>query len=583
MNWFFRPGVMISAWAALTMGILFLVLRPAWEGAPASRAIPRPVPEGDQEIVWLNAATNTIAWERFVTAIHSLQSNSALGLTVVDESNAFPAQTTAVPELAVTLRGSNSRLWFRWYKLTGELGSAEWVKALTRREPPPLAIIGGSSSDRARDLARALADSKTASPPLMLVTTATADEVEVDHRSRDLMTIHEKRSFRFCFTNHQMAKATSDFIWKQNDLRPDAQPVYLAYWKDNSYSKDLFDRFRQVIGEEEFGEQLRQLHLARRVTRRWAMLTGRIVVGGVPPGMELVGLVSEQLRQPVPFRHVEIPFSEGDFSRPNAWESKAAETLLEELNLHPSQRRPLLILPAGPQPARRFLRALVRTAPLEASRFVVTTGDAIDFNVICRDRKLTWHIQDLPFALLLFCHRNPVDPVAFRPDQSDHRPLQRLAGALAAVPGGPFQALPWLFSQPEELHPSLVLDYTDSPSLQASVSGGPTSTSTQDLLLYRDIVETVVEATFQQDGRLLDSADALRQALCDAVGKDGRPRFDLTGNLLSGVGEYIVCLRPIRANNRVLPRADLQVWNRSTDVDGTRRWVQIPIPRATPE
>src|SRR5207244_1901898 len=139
------------AWVALTLLALVLVLGPTWRGLPANRAVPRPVPPGDQEVVWLNAATNAVAWERFVAAIRLLENDPDLALQVVDDANAFPSQTITVPELAVAVRGCPGRLWFRWYKLTGDLDSGRWVQALIERDPPPLAIIGGGSSDRARD------------------------------------------------------------------------------------------------------------------------------------------------------------------------------------------------------------------------------------------------------------------------------------------------------------------------------------------------------------------------------------------------------------------------------------------------
>src|SRR5438874_3661675 len=118
MNWLFRPSVLVPAWVALTLGALVLLLGPTWKGLPANRALPQPVPAGDQEVVWLNAATSAVNWERFVAGIRLLQDDPELGLQVTDDGDAFPSQTTAVPELAVTVRGARGRLWFRWYKLT---------------------------------------------------------------------------------------------------------------------------------------------------------------------------------------------------------------------------------------------------------------------------------------------------------------------------------------------------------------------------------------------------------------------------------------------------------------------------------
>ena len=71
-----------------------------------------------------------------------------------------------------------------------------------------------------------------------------ADQVDVDNEPRDLMDLYPGRSFRFCFTNGQIAEAVTDFLWHQEDLRPDPGPVYLTFWEDDPYSEDLFNRFR---------------------------------------------------------------------------------------------------------------------------------------------------------------------------------------------------------------------------------------------------------------------------------------------------------------------------------------------------
>jgi hypothetical protein len=192
-----------------------------------------------------------------------------------------------------------------------------------------------------------------------------------------------------------------------------------------------------------------------------------------------------------------------------------------------------VVLPAAPQPARRFLRALLRIAPQDARRFVVATGDALDFNTIYRDRKLNWPILDLPVPVVFFCHRNPVDPLAFQPET-----------------GGE----------------------DNSPPDPA----GKTSTGTQDLLVYRDIVETVMEAAYSSTA-LRKNADELCQQLKSASLKDGRRRFTATGNQHSGSGEFVVCLRPVRSGDRTQPEARLQVWNRADFPQAGRKWARIPV------
>jgi hypothetical protein len=78
--------------------------------------------------------------------------------------------------------GRPGRVRVRWYKLTNDATADRWVQALAERDPPPLALIGGGSSDRAVDLARAMDAQETwrGDRPLLFITTATADEVPAE-------------------------------------------------------------------------------------------------------------------------------------------------------------------------------------------------------------------------------------------------------------------------------------------------------------------------------------------------------------------------------------------------------------------
>jgi hypothetical protein len=476
------------------------------------------VPEGDQEIVWLNAATSAVAWERFVTALRQVQSNRTDPGLEIDDANAFPPQTTTMPEVAVGRRGVRGRLWFRWCKLTGDLKIDDWVEALVRRRPPPLAVIGGSSSDRARDLAEKLRD-VAARPgalgmPLFLITTATADQVPAQDDPSQwvrLDGVYAGRTFRFCFSNRQMAQAVSDFIWSQDELRPDDAPMFLVAWKDDPYSLDLKEGFHDVLAEDRYLGQFLRRRAARAAVREWAWSAGLALAGGVPPGLDLGGVRGDEGQRPSPFWSIDIAHSVGTFNQPNRFEAEVASRLLQERSQHPDQRRPLLVVPATAQPARRFLRGLMRLAPGEAGRFVVAAGDAPDFNTVYRDRELTWPIQDLPFALVFFCHRNPVDPATFP---------------------------------------------------------GDAGTGVEDLRLYTDIVEATVEGAFAGGG-LVDGPDALAANLRGGP----NPRFDADGNRPSGTGEYVVYLRPERQNHRIAPRAQLRVYRAGPE--GGPRWTLV--------
>src|SRR5262249_54435647 len=147
--------------------------------------------------------------------------------------------------------------------------------------------------------------------------------------------------------------------------------------------------------------------------------------------------------------------SVGSFDRPNHFEMETAGHLCAEQARQPDQQRPLLLLGAQDKPTRRFLRGITRTSPEQPRRFVVGTGDAIGFNTIYSDRNVAWPVRDLPFDLVLFAHRTPVDSDAgFRP----------------RTPG-----------------PSSRLD------------GSAPTTSTDTLLLFQDIVTALGQAGWEGD------------------------------------------------------------------------------------
>lgn len=482
MRWLLRPSTLLLI-------SLVLAVAAGWVMLPAggdSRPQPKAVGEDEEEVVWLYSATSASAWERFVSAVRmSVEQHSNIKdphPVLVDYANAFPPQTTAVAELSLRFQYRPGRLVFRWYKLTSEWTVQEWIQALLARKKPPLAIIGGSSSDVALDMAAELnkqADRLGSRAPLLLITTATTVE---------LNRAYPGRTFRFCMNNQRMAEAVTDFIWSQSDLRPDRAPVYVPMWDDDPYSEDLTRRFLGTLK-------------------------------GSPTRPALQGPL------PTP-QH--IFSSVGSFERPNREEAATAEFIIDERLKNDKQQRPLLVLPAQTGPSRRFLRALVRTAPREARKFVVASGDALAFNTVYRDRNVTWPIQDLPFTLVLFYHRNPVDERAgFRP--MDDRVL-------------------------------------------GSQDGSRGASGTEDILQFVDIFEAVVRAVgIRGDDRTSHSIDAgiLRELLSGArydetgvcFNNSSPLLFDTDGDRRPGTGEHIVCIRPrVEQGGRVLPEAEFSVW-----------------------
>jgi len=539
----FRPSILIALSAAVVVGAVIVV----FQGSPAqSRPLPLPVRAGEHEIVWLYPATNAASWERFVAAVRRAVERLRRDRPGVqaDDQSAFPQQTAAVPEVSLSGDGLGPRFIFRWYKLTGAWKTCDWIEALLARQPPPLAIIGGNSSDSAYELATCLNRNAAKLPaqhrPLLLLTNATADKVapytedEVNRMASEetatvpMTQLYPGRTFRFCFTNKQMAAAVSDFIWGCDDLRPDKDPVYMAQWNDDSYSRDLIDGF---------GTALRQV-MARDLANQWTWMVNQLLFN-FPPG--LAGGIFPEQRLPtdpneersastfclgIPPALHRIDSSVGSFDTPNRYEAKVAGEMLDAL-LFQAQYRPLLIVAGQTQPSRRFLRGLVRGMPSLSKRvqIVVATGDAIAFNTVYRDRDVAWNIQDLPFALVFFCHRNPIDAAAgFR------------AG-----------------------------------SGKDSARDSTAETGTEDVLLFGDIVEALVQAGAPVMGAPCVDAAELTERLVEVQWNDDRigpgsagvPLFDREGQRRNGTGEHVVCLQPLwneDFKDRLLPCATLSVW-----------------------
>jgi hypothetical protein len=357
----------IVAAICLPVAVLATGVQLPYLDGPAGAPRPADVPDGDTEMAWLHTSTNGTTWERFVSGVVRAQSPDC-GLTV-DDTHAFSESTTGVPEVVVSRADRPGKLRIRWYKLTTDATTAHWVAALASRSPAPVALIGGGSSDRAADLAHAL-DARTdwrGVRPLLFMTTATADELSAadgsDATTR-LIDVYDDRSFRFCFTNRQMAEAVVDFVLRGRGRRADTggvgPPLVLsAVWLDDPFSTDLHARFLAALGPT-------------AKPRTW-----------------------------------EIPFSVGGFNLPNAYEMLAADGILAAARADPA-RPVLLVLPTVTQPARRLLRALIQAEPGLRDRLTVATGDGISVNALYRDGAFTWPVHALPVPLVLFTHSDPV-------------------------------------------------------------------------------------------------------------------------------------------------------------------------------
>jgi hypothetical protein len=460
-----------------------------------TRPRPEPVPKGDHEVVWLSYASNFATWERFIkgmdTAAQRLAKDPKAPKVDVDVNRAFPEESTAVPEVVLSVEGVSGKLHVRWCRLTANWKSINWIDVLLARDPPPLAIIGGSFSDAAIRQAAELQEKGTKlgkNAPIYFVAQATKTRLTRDVAPSPEAIPYQNRTFRCCFSNARLTESICDFIWRSEGLRPTCKEYYVPYWEDDRYSEDLRDQFNVILHSPPYERD-------------------------VTPDLFLPSILT----------------SIGTFDWPNREESETARKLLEHLRAQPSDSRPLLVLSGQLQPSRRFLRALSRLDPNVLPRFIAASGDVVSFNTIYRDRNVAWSIQDFPCDLVLFAHREPVS------EDAGFRTISKLPGPGMGV--------------------------------------GPASTATDDVLLYADMIEAILLATYREKEGLVASAGEMQEALrgvrWDAslgqVTLEGnKPRlFDDSGNREPGTGECIVWLHPVRSEGMLLPEAALRVYSRA--------------------
>ncbi|AWM36117.1 hypothetical protein GobsT_61160 [Gemmata obscuriglobus] len=490
--------------------------RSGWFGATAAE--PRPVPDGDLEIAWLHVPTSTDTWENFVWGMKRAEMSTLPTGLKVDDRQAFPTRTTAVPEIVLSRDGFAGKVHVRWYKITNDASYTTWAQALAARAPAPVAVIGGWSSDRARELAEALNGAPwPGQKPLLLLATATADAVypdednyAVDYQPPKLIDLYD-RSFRFCFTNKQMAGAITDFVFADPTLRPgpavwpelralaaaagdtwafpwladraagpQRMQAFAVAWKDDPYSLDLAQQFREAIAER--------------------------------------GAASRRVRLSVEASFV--PFSTGRFARPNPYEARIVDDILAHPGFPKRGERSVLVLPTVTAPARRVLSALAQGNPGVARRLVAVTGDGIPVNALFRDGEFAWPVRALPIPLVLFTHTDPLD---------------------FDEPGGPA--------------PPAGYELTPPPR------PGVGKHTTEDIRLFSVLIRVFAAGAYPDGaGRIVDGADQLAERL-----RGFSPAFfDPSGNRISGSGEHIVVLRPTPRVEGVVayPDAELEVWTR---------------------
>lgn len=495
----------------LPVAVLASGIEIPWLTGASNYAAPMSVPQGDQEVVWLHTTTHAGNWERFVSGVQRATMLHP-GMTV-DDSQAFREHSTAIPEVVIRQKGQSGRLRIRWYKISSFAQESQWVKALAERKPAPLAIIGGGSTDRARDLAQVMARQTTwqGERPLLLLTTATAESIAVDSSLEtnpsqgpgriNLMSIYPERTFRFCFGNRQMAEAMLDFIGSRPELRPQRLTGAIPSAVVSTLSAASTPAHRPIVLTVEWADDPFSLDLLNQINNELPdKLTSRV-------DLDLGSLSDTRV-----FRW-QVPFSVGGFIRPNSGEERVAREIQHVLNENRHERG-LLVLPTITAPARRLLHTLIESEPDIGRRVVVLNGDGIQLNHVLRDGDFAWPVSGLAVPMVLFTHNNPVA-------------WDSAVGSQA--PAG------------YELFPP---------------------TSTEDVLHSAEIIRVLVKAAYppnQTTGPVTDARQLAQRF------RDMPPAyFDSAGNRMAGTGEYIVLFKPVRSTDvtGLLNDALLEVWNR---------------------
>ncbi|MFO0968391.1 MAG: hypothetical protein U0793_22780 [Gemmataceae bacterium] len=530
----------VALLAVTLLAAWFLLLGSGmWEGAASGRV--KSVPAGHQEVAWIAPATGSDSWERLVASLNVLvaewEKQHGGPTFTLDLTNAFLHTTASIPEIGLRFGGPEQTLWIRWYKLSGENTPATWIDRLAARDTPPLAIIGGESTDRALAIAKALEAARPrwkGAAPLFLITTATAHRISPgEDRSHAvpprewplLMNVYRGRSFRYSFTNTRMVEALFDFLQENPHVCP-------------ARSSDP----AQFAGMVAQGDPLGCLATlsATGHTQPWFLFGVSWMDDGY--SRDMVSIALHQFREQMVnselgfFDETQVPYSAGGYQQVNASEARAVGALIASGSVRENSNF-ILVLPTGAQRVRRFVADFARQAPLETRRFVVVSGDSVSFNTVFRDRDTAWNILDVQTPLVFFTHRLPTSKAAgFHWQATDKEPGAR--------------------------------------------------SGTEDLLLDRDIMESLLLAAFD-GGKLLSDADQVARRLRRSVWLKGRihkhpegadegiPLFTEEGDRSSGTGEHIVWVQPLfDKGGRILQRANISIWG--VNAKDIHRWFIRP-------
>ncbi|HZZ80368.1 MAG TPA: hypothetical protein VFE62_17830 [Gemmataceae bacterium] len=508
----------------------------------------KPLDGNDQEIAFIEPATSIDEWGRLVTSLQLTEVNwprinPDLPVLKVSLADAFPALSADVPEVVFSFAGNPAqKLRLRWYKITGEHDAASWVRKLRERRRQPLAIVGGGTTGRAIKLAytlkKAYGDDPEQPAPALIFTTATSEKTT---SGKSLIHVYAGRTFRFSFTNERMVEALLQFVERRRVPEEDRSWAHNLWVNKNNDSATLAAVVAGMAGSGDYCQawvamqtfpylQPYAMHAVTWQDERYSQ--------------DMTDLFEKKLSERSPlaefFHENSIRYGVGGFFHPSPQEQDAVGIFLARPT--PVTPHSFLLLPTQTVRMRRFLINLRQRSPQDARNLVILNGDAISFHSVYRDRDVTWNILDLPYSLIFFTHRNPID---------------HSAGFV----------------------------WTKGENGNGGNSFPPRSTTgTQDVLLYRDIFEALLYAASDKGTILGDPLQVRRRlhATCwyepplgkpdqeaarvcnaevHAIKGEHLPLFDADGDRRSHTGEHIVWVKPNFTGDRVDLTGKISVWS----------------------
>jgi len=237
------------------------------------------------------------------------------------------------------------RVRFGWHGIRGVGETRDEVGRIAGAEPPPVAVIGSSTTVLTVALAEPLSEMGPSGPVLLVpwATAVLAGGPRPGSRPVPLLEIDRGRTFRFCPNNRRLADSVVDCLIEQDGGRPPAR-VFLVVDPLDPYSVDLADCFRRAI----------------RSRAPSAEIVERPDAVGVPPTARSLGAAA-------------IPW---------VAEAALADAIWSATEGAPDDRITWAVLPLQGDPTRRMLAALQSRASWRAAGrgdgpLRVVSGDGI--------------------------------------------------------------------------------------------------------------------------------------------------------------------------------------------------------------